>query len=105
MEYDFSGLMGIKSEDGSDLPNETPAGLGPIREAQENSERLKKIYMQQAENIRKAKNLPTEILMGAKKGEDIYSLFFKAVECISLQTGDTVFPKECRKAIEKRKTA
>lgn len=43
------------------------------------------------QNIKTSSQLQTEILKGAKAGEDIYSLFLKAVQAISLMTSNSVF--------------
>jgi len=43
------------------------------------------------QNIKTSSQLQTEILKGVRAGEDIYSLFLKAVKVISLMTSNTVF--------------
>lgn len=43
------------------------------------------------QNIKTSSQLQTEILKGARAGEDIYSLFLKAVKAISIMTSNTVF--------------
>ncbi len=43
------------------------------------------------QNIKTSSQLQTEILKGVRAGEDIYSLFLKAVKAISLMTSNTVF--------------
>lgn len=49
------------------------------------------IYKEYQSNIKVSSQLQTDILKGAKRGEDIYSLFLKAVQAISLMTSNTVF--------------
>lgn len=49
------------------------------------------ICKEHQENIRRSGQLKTQIIKGVKLGEDIYSLFLKAVEAIGLMTSDTVF--------------
>lgn len=49
------------------------------------------IYREYQQNIKTSSQLQTEILKGARAGEDIYSLFLKAVKAISLMTSNTVF--------------
>lgn len=43
------------------------------------------------QNIKTSSQLQTELLKGARAGEDIYSLFLKAVKAISLMTSNSLF--------------
>ena len=52
------------------------------------------IYQEYQQNIKTSSQLQTEILKGARAGEDIYSLFLKAVKAISLMTSNSVFYRE-----------
>ena len=52
------------------------------------------IYKEYQQNIKTSSQLQTEILKGARAGEDIYSLFLKAVKAISLMTSNSVFYRE-----------
>ena len=54
-------------------------------------ERALAVYREYQSNIKVSSQLQTDILKGAKRGEDIYSLFLKAVQAISLMTSNTVF--------------
>lgn len=54
-------------------------------------ERALAVYGEYQKNIKLSGQLQTDILKGAKLGEDIYSLFLKAVQAISLMTSNTVF--------------
>lgn len=54
-------------------------------------ERALAVYREYQSNIKVSSQLQTDILKGAKRGEDIYSLFLKAVKAISLMTSNTVF--------------
>lgn len=54
-------------------------------------ERAVAVYGEYQKNIKLSEQLQTDILKGAKRGEDIYSLFLKAVQAISLMTSNTVF--------------
>lgn len=54
-------------------------------------ERLAANYKRQQENIRRAGQLRAEINKGIQAGEPIYKVLLKAIECISLMTGDRVF--------------
>ena len=54
-------------------------------------ERALAVYREYQENIKTSSQLQTDILKGARAGEDIYSLFLKAVKAISLMTSNTLF--------------
>jgi len=64
--------------------------LEAVRE-QEERKRTLEIYREYQQNIKTSSQLQTEILKGARAGEDIYSLFLKACKAISLMTSNTVF--------------
>lgn len=70
-------------------------GLGALQlEADRNKaekDRSLEICRRYQENIRKSEQLQTDILKGARAGEDIYSLFLKAVEAISCMTSNPLF--------------
>lgn len=57
-------------------------------------ERAVAVYGEYQKNIKLSEQLQTDILKGAKRGEDIYSLFLKAVQAISLMTSNTVFYRQ-----------
>lgn len=80
--------------------SETPSeglteGLGALqRKADRNKaekDRSLEVYRHYQENIRRSGQLQTDILKGLKAGEDIYSLFLKAVEVIGLMTDNGVY--------------
>ena len=52
------------------------------------------------DHARRASEIQTEILKGLKTGTDIYRLFLKAAEAISIMTGDTLFIKQIRADIK-----
>lgn len=64
--------------------------LEAVRE-QEERKRTLDIYREYQQNIKTSSQLQTEILKGARAGEDMYSLFLKAVKAISLMTSNSVF--------------
>lgn len=64
--------------------------LEAVRE-QEERKRTLEIYREYQQNIKTSSQLQTEILKGARAGEDIYSLFLKAVKAISLMTSNNLF--------------
>lgn len=53
--------------------------------------RVAGVYKRQQENIHKEKGLRTEITKGIQAGQSTYRLLLKAMECISLMTGDGGF--------------
>lgn len=58
---------------------------------QDNYKRATAVYMKYQEAIRKSQILKSEILIGAREGNNPYELLAKAAECIGLLTGDTVY--------------
>lgn len=64
--------------------------LEAVREREER-ERTLEIYREYQRNTMTSSQLQTEILKGARAGEDIYSLFLKAVKAISLMTSNNLF--------------
>jgi len=70
-------------------------GIGKLqREADQRKREIDetaRIYREYQHNIKLSGQLQTEILKGARAGEDIYSLFVKACKAISLMTSNTVF--------------
>ena len=73
-------------------------GLEGINKLQREADRKKQdidrslaICREYQQNIKTSSQLQTEILKGVRAGEDIYSLFLKAVKAISLMTSNTVF--------------
>lgn len=63
--------------------------------------RVAAIYKRQQENIHKEKGLRTEITKGIQAGQSTYRLLLKAMECISLMTGDTVFYSQGKDELQK----
>ncbi len=80
-------------------PSETLVeGVEGINKLQREADRKKAdidrslaICREYQQNIKTSSQLQTEILKGARAGEDIYSLFLKAVKAISLMTSNSVF--------------
>ena len=54
-------------------------------------ERLAAAYKKQQENVKKSERLRAEINKGIQAEEPIYKVLLKAIECISLMTGDKLF--------------
>lgn len=72
-----------------------PEGLGALqRKADQNKAQIDhsiEVYRKYQENTAKSGQLQTDILKGVRAGEDIHTLFLKAVKAISLMTSDTLF--------------
>ena len=75
-----------------------PEGLGGLAKLQGMADDKKReidralaICREYQQNTRNSSQLQAEILKGARAGEDIYSLFLKAVKAISLMTTNTLF--------------
>lgn len=58
------------------------------------------MYKKYQDNIHRSGTLASEILKGLAEGEDIYSLFLKAVEAIGLMTNDNVILAQAEGYIE-----
>lgn len=69
--------------DQNDYPN--------IEKERAKREAIHQTYKQQQEYIRKAGALRAEITKGIQAGQDHYTLLLKAIECISVMTGDKIF--------------
>ena len=70
-------------------------GLGALqRKADQNKaeiDRNLEVYRTYQENIKRSGQLQTDILKGVQAGEEIYSLFLKAVQAISCMTSNKTF--------------
>lgn len=58
------------------------------------------VYRTYQQNIRTAGQLQREIQDGVQLGEGIYSLFLKAVQAISLMTGDKLYYESMRETVK-----
>ncbi len=96
MSIDFTALDSIGKTTGTPLATDTQQGtiaptalreLDLVRREQESARRICAVYQ---ENTKKASALLGEILKGLKQGEVLPALFLKAMECLSLLTGDAV---------------
>lgn len=56
--------------------------------------KVKEAYKEYQDNIRKAGELRSQILYGARAGEAPVALLLKACQCISSMTGDSVFTEQ-----------
>lgn len=79
LQGQIEGLQGI-----SNLQREADS-------IKEERERAKAVYREYQKNIKTSGQLQTALLKGTRQGEDIYSLFLKAVKAISLMTSNKAF--------------
>ena len=79
-------------------------GLGALqRKADQNKaeiDRNLEVYRTYQENIKRSGQLQTDILKGVQAGEDIYSLFLKAVQAISCMTSNKTFYSQLEEDIK-----
>ena len=76
---------------------------GLQRKADQNKaeiDRNLEVYRTYQENIKRSGQLQTDILKGARAGEDIYSLFLKAVQAISCMTSNKTFYSQLEEDIK-----
>ena len=91
MGLDFTALDNIPAQGAKDTTPEAPGGAvyGLEREAQERTN-ARQMYGTYQQNIKRAGRLRSDILKGLRSGEDPLAILLKALECISLMTGDTM---------------
>lgn len=105
MKLDFTKLNNLSENDIKEIrQNEIPEDLKYFQRAidqrKEESEKIDKVYETYQDNIKVSGQLITDIVKGVSEGEDIYSLFLKAVEALGLCTGDTTILSVCEKNLE-----
>lgn len=83
-----AGNLAIRTETPARGENTAPHYYRLEKEKTER-EKLREAYSAYQQNIKRAGSLRAEVLTGMKRGEDPARLLLKAVECISLMTGDT----------------
>lgn len=105
MELDLTPLNELaKANNERDIqalkkPLKTPTeGLQDLHKLQRQADAKKQeidrsltVYKEYQKNIMISTQLQTEILKGAKAGENIHSLFLKAVKAIALMTSNSLF--------------
>lgn len=67
--------------------------------AEEEQQKKRTPAQQYQENIRRSGTLQSEILKGLAEGQNIYSLFLKAIEAIALMTNDNIIKEQAEGAI------
>lgn len=96
MSLDFTALNTIPAK--GDFAPEAPSGAiyGLEREKQA-KDQARQMYETYQQNIKRAGTLRGDIAKGILRGEDPLALLLKAVECISLMTGDTMIYTQSKK--------
>lgn len=96
MSLDFTAINGIpqqgEKEERTD-PAENAYRLDGEKRERENARQMYATYQQ---NIKRSGTLRDDITKGLKAGEDPLNLLLKAVECISLMTGESVILAQCK---------
>lgn len=118
MELDLSKLNALtpftddfRENESKPLPKDKSAvqsnldglqGIAKIKLGREQAEyaRTAEVYKQYQQNKVRSGQLITDIIKGVKAGESMYKLLLKAVECISLMTGDSLFLTATREDIK-----
>ena len=91
ISYEASNLA-LKPEKTATGQNTAPSGQAVhshrLDREKEERARLREMYSTYQENIRRSGGCRSDILKGMKRGEAPLALLLKALECISLMTGD-----------------
>lgn len=98
---DFSPLRELNKGGTSTLPPSAP-DISPRLQALSDENRAKlehaaNVYAEYQKNTLLSDSLQCEINKGLKAGEDIYTLFLKAVQAVSLMTNNPTFYNVARK--------
>ena len=95
IEAEINNLL---KKDALKRPTSDEKGKGNIKPLVSNEsvvegllERLAATYKKQQEHIKKSEQLRAEINKNIQAGEPVYKVLLKAIECISLMTGDKTF--------------
>ena len=96
MELDLTRLNALVfDEGGSDFFAEPTKGINKLQREADQKKQLIDSFSAMSEeyqqNTKDRSQLQTEIIKGARAGENIYFLFLKAVKALSLMTANTVF--------------
>lgn len=90
--YDLFDLDAPKvSQECADGANDTSNIYNPLGKQREAEQQQMAVYTAYQEAIIKSGTLRSDLTKGIQEGQDPCSLLLKAIECISLITGDKVF--------------
>lgn len=101
----IGGNLAIQLETPATEPHRSPsgdAGSGAIHRLESEKkerENTRQMYATYQQNIKRAGMLRADIAKGLKRGEGPLAILLKAVECISLMTGDTVIYTQSKEDI------
>ena len=71
-------------------------GLNQLDRERQEREHARNMYAEYQKNIKRSEALRAGILKGLREREDPRALLLKAVECISLMTGETVIYSQAK---------
>ena len=92
MTLDFSSIKRFKSQEKSGNSPPSDINIQALSDKNRaNLEQAARICAEHQKNTLLTDSLQCKINKGLKSGESIYTLFLKAVQAISLMTGNTVF--------------
>jgi len=74
--------------------------IARLQREQEDHEKIKRMYGEYQTNIRRAGQLRSDIIRGVRAGEDPIEILLKAVECISIMTGDKQYYTQTRQDVK-----
>ena len=72
-------------------PIEQPKRYLKVERDKEDRDKARKVYVDQQGNVLKSERLRSEINKDISAAKDPYNILLKAIECISLMTGDMLF--------------
>lgn len=110
---DFTDPLEKKGEQPAEKPekpataqNTSPSGgadrvaTNRLNREKQERENHRQMFSSYQDNIKRAGTLRSEITKGIQAGAEPLDILLKAVECISLMTGDTVIYSQCQKDIQ-----
>ena len=103
-------LRGETTQNRTDTPlqDKTPSetNTGRLQGIADSNAKLRRHYKavldEYSENRRRAGDLRKEIAIGSREGDDLLTLFEKAIKCIECMTGDKAFYNSVMKNVNSR---
>ena len=96
MSLDFRAMDSIPAQ----TPEADPGGaMYRLNREKQDRDGYRQMYATYQQNIKRAGTLRGDIVKGIQSGENPLELLLKAVECISLMTGDTVIYAQSKEDI------
>lgn len=98
---DFPEPIGQEEEiQAEELDTALKGAAGTLQRLKKDTENTRQMYATYQQNIRRAGELRSDIAKEIRDGEDPLDILLKALECISLMTGDTVTYTQEKKDIQ-----